>query len=253
MSFLACPDGFCSFDDISLVIVGHSGWKLRNLPVKMELISQFIDTGMLQWSDQHERLVDPNLQLMAQISQYLTTGEHSASAILWNGSIVFVPPQSWRIMEWVGDRNLAAIQIAFAGGEISIPRANGSFDKGRAIISFQDLGEIFGATHPPAPPMLRPTYLPEYAPPRPEPECDEVVSNSQLARPRPTGGRPVTRDWDAFWIEVAHYAAINDLELEHRPELQRHMQEWSARESTSPMDESSIRRKLAQLYARKTG
>ena len=67
---------------------------------------------------------------------------------------------------------------------------------------------------------------------------------------RGTGGAPPKRDWDVFWIEVARYAAKNDLMPEDRPELQKHLERWAIdKDPKEPMDGSTIRRKLAKLFA----
>jgi len=60
--------------------------------------------------------------------------------------------------------------------------------------------------------------------PEPAREQIPVVSRDRQSR----GGLPPKHDWDSFWIEVALYAAENDLDPEHRTELQRHMQKWTA-------------------------
>lgn len=74
--------------------------------------------------------------------------------------------------------------------------------------------------------------------------------------PKRPGGRPKRHDWDAFWIEVAWYAAENDLDVGHRQELQQHMVNWTAQEWQDPPDPATIRSRLAQLFkvegARKT-
>jgi hypothetical protein len=60
------------------------------------------------------------------------------------------------------------------------------------------------------------------------------------------GGAPPRHDWDAFWIEVALYAAKHDLDPDpaHRRDLQQHMVEWAARE----LDEATIRGRLSRLF-----
>jgi hypothetical protein len=70
---------------------------------------------------------------------------------------------------------------------------------------------------------------------------------------RNVGGRPPTHNWEAFWIEVAHYAALHDLDPQHRAELQRHMESWTAENWPDAPDPATIRSRLARLYnARKS-
>ena len=77
-------------------------------------------------------------------------------------------------------------------------------------------------------------------------EAEEKASEAKAARN--TGGTPLKHDWDGFWIEVALYAEKNELDPAHRPELQRHMEDWTARTSPKPPDGATIRARLARLY-----
>lgn len=65
---------------------------------------------------------------------------------------------------------------------------------------------------------------------------------------RPSGGRPPKHDWEGFWVEVALYAAANDLHPDHRTELQQHMQTWTAERWSEPADPATIRKRLRRLY-----
>jgi hypothetical protein len=65
---------------------------------------------------------------------------------------------------------------------------------------------------------------------------------------RTAGGAPPRHDWDAFWIEVALYAAKNDLDPNYRQELQAHTVAWAAETSSEPPDDATIRSKLARLF-----
>jgi hypothetical protein len=55
-------------------------------------------------------------------------------------------------------------------------------------------------------------------------------------------------EWEGFWIEVALYAAKHDLDPEHRRDLQRHMEEWTATQWPEPPDKATIRRRLQRLF-----
>lgn len=62
------------------------------------------------------------------------------------------------------------------------------------------------------------------------------------------GGAPRKHDWEQFWIEVALYAAKNDLDPAHRTELQRHMRAWAAEHWTNPPDDPTIRGRIRRLF-----
>jgi hypothetical protein len=65
---------------------------------------------------------------------------------------------------------------------------------------------------------------------------------------QPRGGRPPQHDWEGFWIQVAMYAAANDLEPNDRVNLQRHMQEWTAQHWPQAPDPATIRIHLKRLF-----
>ncbi len=75
----------------------------------------------------------------------------------------------------------------------------------------------------------------------------------QDAPVRGSGGAPPRHDWDAFWIEVALYAAQHDLDPARRRDLQQHMVEWARRELPDPPDEATIRTRLRRLFQRIVG
>ena len=63
------------------------------------------------------------------------------------------------------------------------------------------------------------------------------------------GGRPTTYDWDTFWIEVVRFVDLNGLDAEVRLKCQKHMESWTAEKWENPPGESTIRGKLAKLFA----
>lgn|GEM_PF-3112507 len=66
------------------------------------------------------------------------------------------------------------------------------------------------------------------------------------------GGRPPTRDWDAFWIEVAIWCEGNAFGDQDRQRLQSHMEDWClehAGNPDKPTHPQTIRAKLGKLYA----
>ena len=69
---------------------------------------------------------------------------------------------------------------------------------------------------------------------------------------RSGGGRPTTRDWDAFWIEVAIWCEKNGFGDEDRQRLQAHMENWCsehAGDPDTPTHPQTIRARLTKLYA----
>jgi hypothetical protein len=85
-----------------------------------------------------------------------------------------------------------------------------------------------------------------------EPGDTRGGKREQVAAPpssrRSIGGRPAKHDWEQFWIEVALYAAKNDLDPELRTELQRHMRKWAAKNWADPPDDPTIRRRIKRLF-----
>jgi hypothetical protein len=81
-------------------------------------------------------------------------------------------------------------------------------------------------------------------------EADNV---RPAAAPQPRknqGGRPTKWNWDQFWIEVALWAAKNDLvDEDSRPNLTNHIVNWFATNNggETPPD-SSIRERIAKLF-----
>jgi hypothetical protein len=77
-----------------------------------------------------------------------------------------------------------------------------------------------------------------------DPPAEPAEDNSHHS-----GGRPPKFDWDLFWVEVAHYAALNDLPSEDRPALYKHMMDYCSKiwGDCTPAD-STVRAKLAKLY-----
>jgi len=81
---------------------------------------------------------------------------------------------------------------------------------------------------------------------------DQHVTTSKAISPskrKPGPGAPVKYDWDAFWIEVALWTAEWNLEEQDRTRLQKHMEGWTAETMSPAPDASTIRGKLAKLYA----
>jgi hypothetical protein len=81
-----------------------------------------------------------------------------------------------------------------------------------------------------------------------EPPETAISNHLADAAPRTRGGRPVQHDWDAFWIQVAMFAAENGLYAEERTKLQRHMQDWTAQHWPEISDPATIRARIRRLF-----
>lgn len=68
------------------------------------------------------------------------------------------------------------------------------------------------------------------------------------------GGRPPRWDWDGFWIEVALWAAANDINEDGncRPALTKRVTQWFAdNNGGETLADSEIRSKIGALYERR--
>ncbi len=138
---------------------------------------------------------------------------------------------------------MSAVLYALLNNPVSFPKRGGSYTC-YPLIEARALALTFGATNPPAPPPPLNIRDLEPRPPAPEP----LAPDPEPAKGK--GGRPRKHDWEAFYIEVAWWAAANDLSTDgnERPELQRYMVEWCQRWGNSAPDPRTIQDKLRDLY-----
>jgi len=63
-------------------------------------------------------------------------------------------------------------------------------------------------------------------------------------------GRPTHYDWDKFWIEVAMYAAREDLTKDDWRKFAKHMREWCFENFSDGFDKTNINKKIKPLKQR---
>lgn len=231
------PEGYIAFPEISHVL--HTEGASWQVPATE------LDGVLVAYPEDRHRT---NAALASFLGKKLVSDTVKAAGISSrDGRLVWLPAAVWRLVlsyPFV----CTAVEAAFHGRSIQVPN---QFMRGPGIFHYpvlmkRELALAFGARQPPAPPQLRPESF-EY------PQKTVTPVPEKPAAPNPTEskvGRPVEHDWEAFWIEVAVRMGLNGLEDVTRRELQTYMQIWCAEHSTNPPDDSTIRRKLAKLYAR---
>ena len=144
--------------------------------------------------------------------------------------------------------------------DVTAPRQRIPPEQCAGPVSFDRDGTLFPCLRSDAPLSAAPLFADILIPadkllaewPKPGPKEDEAAREASVpAEKRRTtnlGGRRATHDWEAFWIEVAGYAALNELDPAHRTELQKHMGNWTAEEWADAPDVATIRGRLAKLY-----
>jgi hypothetical protein len=61
------------------------------------------------------------------------------------------------------------------------------------------------------------------------------------------GGRPISLDWDAMWIEIVRMVWFDAFE-EDRKELQKQIKSWFVKSGRAPPTESVLRAKMKDLF-----
>ena len=71
------------------------------------------------------------------------------------------------------------------------------------------------------------------------------------AAPEEVSADPVhAADWDAFWIEVTRYVAVNG--LGRRQDLRRHLLQWMEQRWRAPLKQAGVSSRIACLYTAST-
>jgi len=253
MPSLDCPEGYCSFDAIAAEVEDR-GWERSLPPAVSERLSNHWSTTTSFFRDPAAGRFELAREITGILGPKLISGEIRAAAILHEGKmageVVSVHPRTWLLRDDQQFPGRSPIEVASFSQNISILLPDGTRCQGRAIISLAELARALGVTEPPQEPKAQPRELSMSS-------LQSANLNTGQSQPdagkgrRSPGGRPTIHDWDAFWIEVALYAARHDLVRDRRPELQRYMQEWAANRSDDrQMDDSTIREKLRSLFER---
>lgn len=190
-------------------------------------------------------------QIARLLEPLLTSGALRGVCLDDEGRLYWVPVQAWsRTVRDSGDprrgRMIGACLAALHMGTVEVPLGMlGSFAEYRAYLPLAKFNELFGFGPMTLDyPVREPEHMRGH---RPEPAIEPVADppSPSLAR----GGRPVQHDWDSFWREAVRWAAIIDLEPEHRAELQRHLKVWCAAHMKPALSDKTIREKIAPLFA----
>lgn len=237
-----CPDGFLPM--AGLVAFLQHAWADGARP------EWLVKTGLpVEYDGRLES--GPMLQaaILSFLGPLLVSGKLRTAGIdQERGQIVWIPMETWRVMVNAtrgGSQRSSVLQMALTGEEVGTLGMIGPRRRCLPLLRLSDMCGIAGVTETPMPMSVEPLDITEPpATPKPTPMAEEPRRNP--------GGRQAKYDWDSFWIEVAWYAAENDLDGEHRTELQQRMEQWTGQKWRDPPDGATIRRKLAALYARAT-
>jgi len=275
------PEGYTSLPRaMSLLFLYQSDWKPQEFNLLNALapfplpdqdpVAAFTVLG--RWEKNHLA----RRQVCVHLGHCLASEKvHSVGVSMTSGKLYWIPAAAWRLVSYNGPNRSAVpvIEAVFNGDRIHVRGKFGGTISYYPLLSSRELAIAFDAVNLPAEPALRPdgespratTFRPLEASsidaPSRNPTIGQVIlpqpdSTSQgkqeLVKPQNRGGRPPAHDWEAFWIEVACWAAENDLQADDRPELRKHMLAWFAERSSTPPDASTVDRKLSALYAEVT-
>ena len=206
-----------------------------------------------QWAE--EGVIDPGFKevfdgpgfLAEIIGSSLADGTLPAIGVSLNsGALLAILPTAWRRwhrnVEGSSQRFTYAIEAALAEQCIWMgdePDEQPCY----AAVALSDLARWLDAKEIPPEPPEQPAG-------RQAVPGSAIVPLSAAAAPRNLGGRFLSHDWDAFWIEVVAQLTGDALTPERRTALQRHMCEWMAGRNRHPPEDSTIRRKLQRLDGR---
>lgn len=183
------------------------------------------------------------------ITAPLALGETQAAGIDANtGAIVWAPHNIWRTSSMFKTKREGAAFLALSGQSIQFGNWRADHLTAYPILTCRALAQIFGAETPPdEPPRSVLAGIQEV-----ERKGREVSQAEPIEAPTNRGRKPSQNMWEPFWIEVALWAAKNDLTPagERRLELRRHMQAWAAGPTSPRPSDTSIDRALRSLFSR---
>ena len=179
--------------------------------------------------------------------EFISGRLRAAAVVVTSGQLIEIKPSEWRRQVPFAPRQIATVSAACLGQMIWV--RIGSGDKQCwAIVAEHDLAMRLGHTDaPPLPAEMPAEWLESDASPNlaPAAEASDISCETAFQTKR---GRPPSHDWEEFWIQVAIYAARDDLKLEHRRELQTHMMKWTAEHWQNAPDQATVRSRLARLF-----
>jgi hypothetical protein len=183
--------------------------------------------------------------ILAYVGPLLASGKIRAAGIDNRGELVWIPSSTWRVRIRAHNCTGSNFEQALCGMQIFVRGMTGGERRCIPLLTEADFYSIMGITDTPTPMSVKPLDItsPPVSP-KPPPIAEQPRRNP--------GGRQAKHDWDAFWIEVARYAVKHHMEEKHRPELQKHMEQWTGKISLDPPDEATIRKKLSDLFTRAT-
>ena len=218
------PAGFVSFARLVETLETNAvSWGLQPLGGTVEQIHGHLEQAIL------DAVIDDDLRI----------GGCSSST----GSLIWAPRATWRLsFRHRQHGEISRVMAAILGEAVLFPQP-GHPSTYYPFLSLFDFASIIQANNPPSSPSDASLAEVQSAPLKSIPSR-LAPDNSK----KNLGGRQATHDWDAFWIEVAWYAAKHDLDRQHRPDLRRHMENWFTTASMNPPDGSSIDKKLSALF-----
>ena len=281
LSAPSIPVGYTSFPNaMSLLYLHQKDWMLRDLSLTITLapfsvpdqdpVAMF--AALYRW----EKNRSARRQICDHLGSCLASAKTYAVGVSKaNGELYWIPAAAWRLTSFSGPNRSAipVIEAVFDGSQMGVPGKFGGTMLYYPLLSSRELALAFDAETPPAEPEVRPVgESPRTAIERPadvslmdaspgSATIRQAVSSNlpivsdgkrELPSPNNLGGRPAVHAWEAFWIEVACWAAKNDLQEDDRPALRRHMLAWFAEQSSAPPDDSAVDRKLRALYVAAT-
>lgn len=243
-SIWTCPLGFLPMEHLEWHV--HAAWEDGARPAWLDGGPPLVVDGKLTRGLHLKRVI------LLYFGPDLASGRLRAAGIdQASGEVVWIPSETWRLNTTVRSNGpeTSALEAALDGDNVHTSTVAGPSRCCVPLLTWVHFKKMMAVDSVQPPPSVEPIeLLPNGGALKAGIETRGPVSKG----PSHPGGRQPSHDWDAFWIEVAWYAAKHDLEIAHRPKLQRHMLEWTGKHSKTPPDEGTIRKKLKELFAGQT-
>jgi len=238
------PYGFIAISDLRVAI--HTLLRQKEVPPWL--------TGRGAGLTRDGDLADPEAfthKIMLRVGRMLASGDlRAAGQDQKTGEVVWITPETWGISPFPSLPNKTNVALAMGSEFVRIVGGDRQNRLCLPMLTFDAFNQLVGRLVEKVPLSVEPVEL--------QPPVPTIVPEAAASSPAPeplrssSGGRQPRHDWDAFWIEVAWYTGQHDLELDHRPDLQRHMEEWATKTWLDPPDPGTIRKKIKALFARVT-